>query len=157
EGEAISWHLAETLGLKEENTRRIVFNEITKSAIERAVQNPRKVDRHLVDAQQARRILDRIVGYEISPILWRKIRPSLSAGRVQSVAVRLIVEREREILDFQSTSAFKVTGRFKNSAGASFEATMSKRLEQEESRKLLEHCANADFSRSEERRVGKEW
>lgn len=146
EGEAISWHLAETLGLKEENTRRIVFNEITKSAIERAVQNPRKVDRHLVDAQQARRILDRIVGYEISPILWRKIRPSLSAGRVQSVAVRLIVEREREILDFQSTSSFKVTGRFKNSTGASFEATMSKRLEQEESRKLLEHCANADFS-----------
>ncbi len=146
EGEAISWHLAETLDLKEENTRRIVFNEITKTAIDRAIQNPRKVDRHLVDAQQARRILDRIVGYEISPILWRKIRPSLSAGRVQSVAVRLIVEREREILDFNSSSSFKVTGQFTNSAGAAFEASMSKRLEQEESVKLLEHCANADFS-----------
>ena len=91
EGEAISWHLFEVLGLKEDNTKRIVFNEITKPAIQKAIDNPRKIDKHLVDAQQARRILDRLVGFEISPILWKKVRPSLSAGRVQSVAVRLIV------------------------------------------------------------------
>lgn len=145
EGEAISWHLAETLDLSEENTRRIVFNEITKTAITRAIENPRTVDKNLVDAQQARRILDRLVGYEISPILWRKVRPSLSAGRVQSVAVRLIVEREREILDFESTSAYKVVGKFKNEEGAPFEATISKRLTKEVSQSLLEHCATADF------------
>lgn len=145
EGEAISWHLAETLGLSEDKTRRIVFNEITKTAIEKAIQNPRTVDRHLVDAQQARRVLDRLVGYEISPILWRKIRPSLSAGRVQSVAVRLIVEREREILDFKSTSSFKVAGQFRNSEGAAFEASLAKRLSQDESRDLLQHCAGAGF------------
>ena len=92
EGEAISWHLFEALGLKENNTKRIVFHEITKTAIDNAIANPRKIDKHLVDAQQARRILDRLVGFELSPILWKKIRPSLSAGRVQSVAVRLIVE-----------------------------------------------------------------
>ena len=95
EGEAISWHLMETLELPETKTRRIVFNSITKSAIERAINNPRKVDLNLVDAQQARRVLDRIVGYELSPVLWKKVKPGLSAGRVQSVAVRLVVERER--------------------------------------------------------------
>jgi len=146
EGEAISWHLAETLDLTDSNTKRIVFNEITKTAIDRAIQNPRTVDRNLVDAQQARRILDRLVGYEISPILWRKIRPSLSAGRVQSVAVRLIVEREREILDFKPSSSYKVTGKFTSSEGSPFEATMSKRLKKDESLELLKHCANADFS-----------
>lgn len=146
EGEAISWHLAETLGLKAENTRRIVFNEITKTAIDKAIQNPRTVDNNLVDAQTARRVLDRLVGYEISPILWRKVRPSLSAGRVQSVAVRLIVEREREILDFKSSSSFKVTGSFLSSEGSPFEATMNKRMTVEESKELLEHCADANFS-----------
>lgn len=112
EGEAISWHLFESLGLKENNTKRIVFHEITKTAIQAAIENPRKIDKHLVDAQQARRILDRLVGFELSPILWRKIKPSLSAGRVQSVAVRLIVEREREIEAHKSTSAYKVVGNF---------------------------------------------
>ena len=111
EGEAISWHLYETLGLQDSNTKRIVFHEITKSAITAAIENPRKIDKHLVDAQQARRILDRIVGFELSPILWKKIRPSLSAGRVQSVAVRLIVDREREIGDFKTTAYYKVVAK----------------------------------------------
>lgn len=145
EGEAISWHLAETLDLTDSNTKRIVFNEITKSAIEKAIQNPRTIDYNLVNAQQARRVLDRLVGYEVSPILWRKIRPSLSAGRVQSVAVRLIVEREREIIDFKSSSSFRVTGKFLSSEGSPFEATMSKRLGKDESESLLNHCATASF------------
>ena len=104
EGEAISWHLFEVLGLKPENTRRIVFHEITKNAILQAIENPRNIDINLVNAQQARRVLDRIVGFKLSPILWKKIKPSLSAGRVQSVAVRLIVEREREIQNFKAES-----------------------------------------------------
>lgn len=112
EGEAISWHLAEALGLDPKTTKRIVFHEITKPAIQAAVANPRTIDLHLVDAQQARRVLDRLVGYELSPVIWKKIRPGLSAGRVQSVAVRLIVEREREIEKFESKSAFKVTAEF---------------------------------------------
>ena len=112
EGEAISWHLFEVLDLKNEKTKRIVFNEITKEAIQKAIKNPRTIDYNLVNAQQARRVLDRIVGFEISPILWRKVKPSLSAGRVQSVAVRLIVEREREIQVFKSTSSFKVNANF---------------------------------------------
>ncbi len=112
EGEAIAWHLKETLNLKEENTKRIVFNEITKTAILNAIENPRNIDMNLVDAQQARRVLDRLVGYEISPILWSKIKPALSAGRVQSVAVRLIVEREEEIQNFESQSHFRVTAQF---------------------------------------------
>jgi DNA topoisomerase-1 len=103
EGEAISWHLYETLNLNPKNTKRIVFHEITKPAILKAIENPREIDINLVNAQQARRVLDRLVGFELSPILWRKVRPSLSAGRVQSVAVRLIVEREREIQKFNST------------------------------------------------------
>lgn len=114
EGEAISWHLAQELKLKEEQTRRIVFHEITKNAILKAIDNPRKIDQNLVNAQQARRILDRIVGFEMSPVLWRKVKTGLSAGRVQSVALRLVVEREKEIRDFQSTSSYKVEGLFIN-------------------------------------------
>ena len=112
EGEAISWHLYEVLGLKPENTRRIVFHEITKTAILHAIETPRSIDMNLVNAQQARRVLDRIVGFQLSPILWRKVKPALSAGRVQSVAVRLIVEREREIQDFVSEAAYRVTANF---------------------------------------------
>src|SRR5476651_739968 len=109
EGEAIAWHLAHALKLDPAKTKRIVFHEITKTAIEHAVENPRIVDLRLVDAQQARRILDRLVGYELSPVLWKKVRTGLSAGRVQSVAVRLIVEREREIKGFEANSNYKVT------------------------------------------------
>ena len=112
EGEAIAWHLSEELKLDKENTKRIVFHEITKEAILHAIENYRGIDQNLVNAQQARRILDRLVGFEISPILWRKVKPSLSAGRVQSVAVRLIVEREREIINFKSTSSYRVTAVF---------------------------------------------
>ncbi len=112
EGEAISWHLFKALGLKENKTKRIVFHEITKNAILNAIQNPRDIDRNLVNAQQARRVLDRLVGYELSPLLWKKVKPSLSAGRVQSVAVRLIVEREEEIKEFKSTSAYRIVGDF---------------------------------------------
>ncbi len=112
EGEAISWHLAEALKLKDSKIKRIVFHEITKSAIENAIKNPRKIDKHLVDAQQARRILDRLVGFELSPVLWKKVKAGLSAGRVQSVAVRLIVEREREYENHKATSYFKVSGTF---------------------------------------------
>ncbi|MDD2242795.1 MAG: DNA topoisomerase, partial [Bacteroidales bacterium] len=112
EGEAIAWHLQNNLGLKDENTKRIVFHEITKSAILNAIQNPRKVDMDLVMAQQARRVLDRLVGFELSPILWKKVAPKLSAGRVQSVAVKLIVDREREIQAFTADTFYKVTGVF---------------------------------------------
>ena len=112
EGEAIAWHLFEELKLKKEKTKRIVFHEITKEAILKAVENPRDIDDNLVNAQQARRILDRLVGFEISPVLWKKIKPSLSAGRVQSVAVRLIVEREREIIAFKSKTFYKVVAHF---------------------------------------------
>ena len=112
EGEAISWHLFEVLGLKPENTRRIVFHEITKNAILQAIENPRNIDINLVNAQQARRVLDRIVGFKLSPVLWRKVKPALSAGRVQSVAVRLIVEREREIQRFVSEDSYRVTAIF---------------------------------------------
>ena len=112
EGEAIAWHLYEELKLKKETTRRIVFHEITKDAILNAIEHPRDIDVNLVDAQQARRVLDRIVGFELSPILWRKIRPSLSAGRVQSVAVRLIVEREREINQFSAEATYRVSALF---------------------------------------------
>src|SRR5947209_19715323 len=112
EGEAIAWHLAHALKLDPGKTKRIVFHEITKPAIEAAIKNPRTVDVNLVNAQQARRVLDRLVGYELSPVLWKKVRSGLSAGRVQSVAVRLIVEREREIKDFKLESSFKVTAEF---------------------------------------------
>ena len=130
EGEAISWHLSEVLNLDEAKTKRIVFHEITKPAILKAIENPRKIDKHLVDAQQARRVLDRLVGFELSPVLWKKVKGNLSAGRVQSVAVRLIVEREREINGFAYSSAFKVTARF-NVGGKQMEAELGKRFETE--------------------------
>lgn len=146
EGEAISWHLYETLGLDKKKTKRIVFHEITKPAIQKAIQNPRSIDINLVNAQQARRVLDRLVGFELSPILWRKVRPSLSAGRVQSVAVRLIVEREREIQNFQSTSAFKVVSLFKVGS-ATLKAELDKRFTTEkEAQAFLEKCKNANFN-----------
>ncbi len=126
EGEAIAWHLAETLGLKKEKTKRIVFHEITKSAITNAIENPRGIDYDLVDAQQARRVLDRIVGYELSPVLWRKVKGGLSAGRVQSVSVRLIVEREREINEFNSVASYRIDAEFKNEEGQSFKAKLYK-------------------------------
>ena len=133
EGEAIAWHLQETLKLNAENTKRIVFNEITKNAILHAIENPRDIDINLVDAQQARRVLDRLVGYEISPILWAKIKPALSAGRVQSVAVRLIVEREEEIRTFESQSYYRVTAQFHPTSGKmQVVAELSRRYEKEE-------------------------
>ena len=131
EGEAIAWHLQETLGLDPKKTKRIVFNEITKPAILAAIENPREIDMDKVDAQQARRVLDRLVGYEISPILWSKIKPALSAGRVQSVAVRLIVERENEIKNFKSESYFKVTAQFQLSDGSQLTAELNKRFNSE--------------------------
>ena len=112
EGEAIAWHLAEVLDLPVDKTKRIVFHEITKNAILNAIESPRTIDMNLVNAQQARRVLDRIVGFELSPVLWKKIRPALSAGRVKSVAVRIIVEREREIIAFNSTPYFRVVAQF---------------------------------------------
>lgn len=146
EGEAIAWHLEQALGLDESKTRRIVFHEITKEAILAAVQNPRTIDRHKVDAQQARRILDRLVGFELSPLLWRKVRPSLSAGRVQSVVVRLVVEREREILHFSSTPYFRVTAQFVNAKGAVIKAELKNRLASvEEARAFLASVAGKDF------------
>jgi DNA topoisomerase I len=146
EGEAISWHLYEALKLDKKKTKRIVFHEITKPAIQKAIQNPRAIDINLVNAQQARRVLDRLVGFELSPILWRKVRPSLSAGRVQSVAVRLIVEREREIQNFKSTSAFKVSALFKT-GGSVVKAELDKRFPTEaEAQKFLEKCKNANFT-----------
>lgn len=146
EGEAISWHLSEALNLDEKKTRRIVFHEITKPAILKAIDSPRKIDKNLVDAQQARRILDRLVGFELSPILWKKVKPSLSAGRVQSVTVRLIVEREREIGAFRSTSSYKVSAIF-NSGGQNFKAELKSSFKTiEEARKFLEACLKSTFT-----------
>ena len=132
EGEAIAWHLAETLKLDKEKTRRIVFHEITKSAIQRAIENPRGIDYNLVDAQQARRVLDRIVGYELSPVLWRKVKSGLSAGRVQSVSVRLIVEREREIESFKPEAVYRLEGEFAVENGTSFKARLPKTFSSKE-------------------------
>ncbi|MBC7919924.1 MAG: DNA topoisomerase I, partial [Ferruginibacter sp.] len=147
EGEAISWHLKEALNLKEASTRRIVFREITKSAILNAIQTPRGIDIDLVDAQQARRILDRLVGFELSPILWRKIKGNLSAGRVQSVAVRMVVEREREIGQFAAKSSYKVAALFDLGKGKMLNAELPKNIEQESAAKaLLEQCIGATFS-----------
>lgn len=146
EGEAISWHLSEVLKLKPANTRRIVFHEITKPAILKAIDNPRGIDYNLVNAQQARRVLDRLVGFELSPVLWKKVKGNLSAGRVQSVAVRLIVEREREINNFTYTSAFRITALF-NVGGKQMEAELGKRFETEaEAMAFLEQCKQATFS-----------
>lgn len=150
EGESISWHLYETLGLDDERYRRIVFHEITKPAILNAINNPRKIDMGLVSAQQARRVLDRLVGYELSPLLWKKVKPSLSAGRVQSVAVRLIVEREEEIKNFVQTSAFRVTAMFSfimDEHEYTLFAELNNRFDtEEEARKFLEECKNAAYS-----------
>lgn len=144
EGEAIAWHLYEVLGLKPENTRRIVFHEITKPAILNAIANPRGIDIDRVNAQQARRVLDRIVGFELSPVLWRKIKPALSAGRVQSVAVRLICEREKEIEVFKSESYYRVTAIFTTADGSEVKSEFSRRMpNQEEAMGLLEDCKKA--------------
>ncbi len=145
EGEAISWHLFDTLDLKEATTRRIVFHEITKPAILSAIENPRKIDYNLVNAQQARRVLDRLVGFELSPVLWKKVKPSLSAGRVQSVAVRLIVEREREVNKFKAEAAFKIVALFGKGKEA-FKAELSERFaKQDDAEKFLTDCINAEF------------
>lgn len=155
EGEAISWHLCEVLGLEPENTKRIVFHEITKPAIQRAVANPRRVDMNLVNAQQARRVLDRIVGFEISPVLWRKLsaQKSLSAGRVQSVAVRLLVEREREINQFQSASSFKTEAFFRaddvHHKSVTFKAEGKSHPDTPSARAFLEKCIDATFQVSD--------
>lgn len=145
EGEAISWHLYETLALEKKDTRRITFNEITKSAILKAIDSPRKINQELVDAQQARRVLDRIVGFELSPVLWKKVRPSLSAGRVQSVAVRLIVEREREIQAFNSSPFFRVVAQF-GAKNGDFKAELNKNLSDfDEAKQLLQLCSESTF------------
>ena len=153
EGEAISWHLFETLGLKKENTRRIAFHEITKSALQNAIANPREIDMNLVDAQQARRVLDRLVGFELSPVLWKKIQPKLSAGRVQSVALRLIVDREREILAFKHDKYYKVEAQFHPEGTPEktlVKATLDRRFpDQESAQAFLEKCIGAQFSISD--------
>lgn len=147
EGEAISWHLYEVLQLDPQKTKRIVFNEITKSAILKAIEHPRHINIDLVNAQQARRVLDRIVGFELSPVLWRKIKPALSAGRVQSVAVRLIVEREREINAFVSEASYKVVATFIDTNKAEIRATLSERFKtKEEAQAFLETCRDAQFT-----------
>ena len=149
EGEAISWHLYETLGLQKGNTRRIVFHEITKNAILNAIENPRDINMSLVDAQQARRILDRLVGFELSPVLWRKVQPKLSAGRVQSVALRLIVDREKEIIGFQKEMYYKIEALFhpeSTKKGLLVKAALDKKFPNiDEARKFLENCIGADF------------
>ena len=146
EGEAIAWHLFEVLGLNKENTRRIVFHEITEPAILDAIKHPRNIDLNLVDAQQARRVLDRIVGFELSPVLWRKIMPGLSAGRVQSVAVRLVAEREKEIKAFNSEPYFRISAQFQNGKDKGFVAELSKHLPNREvATEFLEHCKTAEF------------
>ena len=150
EGEAISWHLFETLGLKKENTRRITFHEITKSAILSAVENPRDIDMDLVDAQQARRVLDRLVGFELSPVLWRKVQPKLSAGRVQSVALRLIVDREREIQAFNREQFYRIEALFhpeNTGTGTFLKAVLDRKFTTlDEARDFLERCNGAQFS-----------
>jgi len=151
EGEAIAWHLASVLKLDLLTTKRIVFHEITKEAITNAIETPRQVDMNLVNSQQARRILDRLVGFEISPVLWKKVQPALSAGRVQSVAVRLIVEREREIISFETVSAFRVTAIFLIDSGKGENATLraeaSKRFpDEKEALKFLELCNGSKYS-----------
>jgi DNA topoisomerase-1 len=150
EGEAIAWHLAETLKLDKEKTKRIVFHEITKAAILKAIENPRSIDYHLVDAQQARRVLDRIVGYELSPVLWRKVKGGLSAGRVQSVSVRLIVEKERDIQNFKPVASYRIDAEFSNEAEQTFKAKLPKNFtSKEEAYKFLESNAAADFKVSD--------
>ena len=147
EGEAIAWHLFEVLGLSDENTRRIVFHEITEPAILEAIQHPRNIDLNLVDAQQARRVLDRIVGFELSPVLWRKIKPGLSAGRVQSVAVRLVAEREKEIKAFKSEPYYRIAAQFADAQGAEFTAELNKHMkDHDEAHAFLEDCKDAHYT-----------
>lgn len=146
EGEAIAWHLTELLKMDPSEVNRIAFNEITKNAVREAVQHPQKINMELVNAQQARRVLDRLVGFELSPLLWRKIKPSLSAGRVQSVAVRLIVEREEEIESFLAESSFKITAIFKLADGTELNAEHPKRFKEEEVKTFLEACIDANFN-----------
>ncbi len=147
EGEAIAWHLFEVLQLKAENTRRIVFHEITKNAILYAIQHPRNIDKNLVDAQQARRVLDRLVGFEVSPVLWKKVKPALSAGRVQSVAVKLIVEREREINNFKEQQYYRITGNFSTTNDATLHAEVQERFNTHEAAvAYLENCKDAEFT-----------
>ncbi|WP_324025265.1 type I DNA topoisomerase [Maribacter sp. BPC-D8] len=147
EGEAISWHLAEELGLDKKKTKRIVFNSVTKAAIQKAIENPREINYNLVNAQQARRVLDRLVGYQLSPVLWKKIKPGLSAGRVQSVAVRLIVERERDIEGFEPQASFKIAAEFQTEAGSTFSAKLNKTFKSEkEAKAFLEKNKAANFS-----------
>ena len=145
EGEAISWHLYETLGLSKKETKRITFNEITKTAILKSIEKPRNINKELVDAQQARRILDRIVGFELSPVLWKKIRPKLSAGRVQSVAVRLIVEREKEIQSFSTSTFFRVNGLFQALKGNLKTEYCRQLTDESEAKKLLDRCLKSSF------------
>lgn len=150
EGEAIAWHLAETLKLKEEKTKRIVFHEITKSAIDKAIQNPRGINYNLVDAQQARRVLDRLVGYELSPVLWKKVKSGLSAGRVQSVSVRLIVEREKEIREFKTEASFTINAEFVTENGKSFKAKLPKNFSsQKEAEDFLNTSIGASYKVSD--------
>jgi DNA topoisomerase-1 len=145
EGEAIAWHIAYVLGLDPKKTKRIVFHEITEHAILAAIEKPRTIDMKLVDAQQARRILDRLVGYELSPVLWKKVRAGLSAGRVQSVAVRLIVEREREIRDFKPESSFKLTGVFKAGKAELNAELVGKLANKEKAKDFLQDAKNAKY------------
>lgn len=150
EGEAISWHLSEELKLDPKKTKRIVFHEITKSAIQKAIENPRGIDYNLVNAQQARRVLDRLVGYELSPVLWKKVKGGLSAGRVQSVSVRLIVEREREIQDFKPQASFSVTAEFSNEAGKTFKAKLPKNFStQKEAEDFLQQNIGSTYKVSD--------
>ena len=147
EGEAIAWHLTEVLDLPIDQTKRIVFHEITKNAILEAIASPRRVDMNLVNAQQARRVLDRLVGFELSPVLWKKVKPALSAGRVQSVAVRLIVEREREIIDFKATEFYRVVARFVTADGKIFKAELDRKFDTKaEAVAFLESCVESDFN-----------
>lgn len=151
EGEAISWHLCEVLGLDKEKTNRIVFHEITEPAIQEAIKHPRQLDMNLVNAQQARRVLDRLVGFKLSPVLWRKVKPQLSAGRVQSVAVRLLVEREREIQNFKSVPYYRVNAIFttmgEDGALAEIKAELSTRFNtHEDALAFLEMCKEGEFS-----------
>ena len=148
EGEAISWHLVETLGLNKENTRRIAFHEITKTAILNAIDNPRELDMNLVNAQQARRVLDRLVGFELSPILWKKINRGLSAGRVQSVALKLVVDREREILAFTPEPYYRIEGKFRHAPDSTvIKGLLNTRFKTaEEAEKFLSDCIGARFT-----------
>src|SRR5690606_36834098 len=147
EGEAISWHLKEALDLPDAKVKRVTFNEITKTAVTRAMAAPRTIDLHLVDAQQARRVLYRLVGYELSPVLWRKVKPGLSAGRVQSLAVRLLVDREREVIGFEAKSAFRITAQFLTPGSVAVKPDLQQRFRTEaEAMDFLQGCLGADFT-----------